>query len=350
MRCKFPNQTRDVTEQLFYKQILEHFPLYSVFWESYIGVRIKKSTGYLLPYAINHKFNNMKKAEEVSRIHELICMAHYSCFCQLAASHRLYSYLVDSIKIKDVRERHFIHWQLFESAFLHLGVAWQELILLWHSILMKLDSLDENIKISTPAYKVIWNRVPRELQVMIDQMWNEILAFRNDIAHFSRFASQKVAQKYLVPKSYPGKIVWSQQHIVRDWEETTIKLDRGITFCEDVFNETHKYLILELSKILKRHEVEIDYSSGQDDILCPKCSWWSIEIRQGQYNTQDYYSLIESSSGSIGSSTIRIADSSATEYIEYKNDSMESRLLSKNNNSTYKCMNKDCDNLFVLKS
>jgi hypothetical protein len=61
---------------------------------------------------------------------------------------------------------------------------------------------------------------------------------------------------------------------IRDWEDTSVKLNHSIAKCEDTFNSLHSHLIHNLSQLLSTQGITIDYSTGENDRFCKKCNWW----------------------------------------------------------------------------
>lgn len=336
MKCIFPHQTRDSVERLWSEQILKHFPRYGEFWQEFIGVRIDPKGGYLQSYELDLSKIAAPKRDEVKRINELLCMTHYSCFCHLAGAHQVHSELIDALRNPDPEARHFKHWQAFEAGYLHLGAAWQEMKALWECVLAKLTNLNESREESGAIWRFFSGHGYAITKGNIDKMQKEVIDFRNDVAHYARSATQLTGGKYTVPKDNPGPTVWSQQLIIKDWEDTATKLEKAILMCEEVFNETHSHLSSYLNTVLKNHSISVDHSSGHVDVTCQLCGWWSAPIA-ADGSTLDSRNM--PASGSAGSSVLNVAvsDPAASGLVP-----MTSPPTSISSNQIYRCTNRKC--------
>ena len=315
VKCKFPYQTRDAIERLYYKEVLTDFPLYKDFWEEFIGVRVEPSGVALRPYKLNLPAGLEPQRSLIEEIYEHICMIHYGCFCHLAsAMHELES-VINSKSEQDPQQRHFKHWQAFEASYLHLGAAWQEIKLLWEYIcikLMKLRLVSSKSTMHDDA-NIIWDYFEGLQTSTIHQKLNdmdaEIIEFRNDIAHFARRVNRLNGNGFEIPKVFQKNVSWTIQSGSLNWITTEDKLESDIHTCEQIFDLTHKHLIAELHSTLNHHQITIDYGSGKIDKVCPKCYWWMEQMSNftqlGSSSVPSMPQTVASGSlVSVGSSTI----------------------------------------------
>jgi hypothetical protein len=326
LRCAFPNQTRDSVEILFHDKILIDFPSYGTFWEEFIGIRL--DSGLLKPYTLNLTHLTSSKHNVAMILHERISMAHYSIFCQLASAHRLLEELCNCKTIQNEKELHFKHWQILECAYLCIGTAWQEVIILWDFIFDNFKRLEEekdkNRKI--PSIKIYFNP-PKAASphpavwIQLQNMQKNIINFRNEIAHVSRSFSKRSGKEFKIPTNFQSGQTWNQQQLTAtSWILTSTKLENDLIEIEKTFEATHLILINEFKKILKSKNISIDYSTGQQDVLCSNCHWWT-DLDESPYtmssgsipSTPDASSAFTTSlSVSIGSNTMEHYDTLAS--------------------------------------
>lgn len=348
-KCKFPNQTRDAIEILYWESILGNFPTYRDFWEKFIGVRVERIESRLRPYKLILPIALNSKRDLIDDLHEKICMIHYACFCQLASARFELQQLIDSSQILDPHERHFKHWQAFEAGYLHLGAAWQEIKLLWKYICEHFKNLDSSSTKNYPIREYFKNIDP-SLHTNLAKMQSEIISFRNDIAHFARRVNRPIGNSYEVPLDFAQNASWTKQITTSNWIKTEKKLEEDIVTCEKTFDATHRFLIREFKNALTLHNIRIDYKSGQVDEACPRCKWWMETILKDESgSTKGNQPQADSSSSerywvrfSHGSSTATIGSSSVaptTFEQAYKNDGSSFLMSPK---AVKRCRNPKC--------
>jgi hypothetical protein len=296
-KCNFPQQTRDSIEILYHDKVLKHFPLYKKFWETFIGVRVEVAGVKLRPYRLNVPTALKPQENDLNDLHEKICMIHYASFCHLASALSELEELTNSEKIDEPQLRLFKHWQAFEAAYLHLGAAWQEIKILWEYIDIKFRTLS----MRTSGNRAIWNFFDSNnvTKTKLEDMQKGIIEFRNSIAHFARVVHRNKDRGYEIPTNVGTNLSWTTASNATNWIRTNDKLSKDIVTIEECFDLTHKDLIIEFEKILTTHGIKVDYSSGQQDILCQDCGWWTAE--KISVNSSTGYVNVSFDSSSSGS-------------------------------------------------
>jgi hypothetical protein len=283
-----------VIEKYHHDTINKNFPNYKKFWEKFIGVRSVTSNNALFPYDLISKKPSDPNILAFQKIHEKICMSHYSVFCNLVAAHYNSDELIN-LNYHDEKTLHLKHWHLFESAYLHLGAAWQEIMLVWDLVLEELDLFPKPLPLNRSANCLInfLQKKDKSLEMTRINTIKPIIDFRNTVAHYFRAPSflDSANKSFSIPENFDKNFVWSDlSGYTGIFINTFDKIKNDIDTIETFINTSHNLLITEFDRVLLKHYLEIDYSTGLDDVFCNSCNWYKIEISS---------SILSPASGSI---------------------------------------------------
>lgn len=261
MTNAFIQQTRDIIEQLYGSEITKLFPNYSVFWEKFIGdpkKDIPVAYGLIFPSDIA-----AERHEEVEKIYDEICMAHYSLFCHLAGTHFQSENMKGILKLDDFKRKYFEHWETFEVCYIHLGSAFYQMYHLWGLIFLlrnevtidKRGRFQPSIKTKLKDY--LKNLSQDSLCEKIDKLDEEIKNLRDNIVHFSRVASEVHFGEFYIPKMIEPE-AWKKQHEKEEWLETSRKIRKDLEETEKLINSIHDFLIREYGDFLTTNKIKIN--------------------------------------------------------------------------------------------
>ncbi len=338
--CKFPFQTRDLIEKYHHKEILINFPQYAEFWSKFIGVKEANINNILSSYDLISVGSVSPNLPSFQKIHQEICMSHYSVFCNLATAHFNLTEL-SNLDSSDRDTYYFAHWRLFESAYMHLGAAWQEIKRIWDLLLVEFDQYPTPLppkKSANEIFKIInKSSLKKRYNIHVEPIIN----FRDIIAHYFRVPSHydEVQGKTFVPEKVNKQLLWSDlRSFSGSMIETGKKLKNDITTFESFINSTHVLLIGEFERVLKKHSLMIDYSSGKSDVVCIYCKWYKEEIKiPSKTDTDISSSALTRAATPVSGNVAPIASTTTipktTEY-----SSTESCFVPK----IFKCRNPEC--------
>lgn len=253
---KFPDDTKDIIEQLYASKILENFPLYGKFWEEFIGVRQRKGSGRLLPYGLKFDSSYDKnERERIEQIYEEITMTHYSLFLALAGAHFQVDEMQKILKWEDYKRRYFSYWEAFEVCYIHLGSTIYQVENLWKLYFRLCGSKVKKIKPKLEKYfeqqgkKHLW----KDMKKTVDK----VKVLRNNIVHFVRCFNWPIQEGFLIPYRIAKNSSWTNQQKIKEKILSHIKAKDDLMDVERMFNEVHEILIKNLLQIFKQNKIQI---------------------------------------------------------------------------------------------
>lgn len=247
---RFPEDTKDRIEQHFAPIILKFFPYYGEFWSKFIGVRNGESER-LLPYKIQFPtFVSQQEKDLFKVIHERICMAHYSQFCQLAGAHFQYNEALKALKIVDSNIGYFCFWEAFENFYMHIGNARNEM----HHILVCLWEIKPNLPKTKEGKadltKYLANNGRNDLINKIKNFNDDVIKIRNNIVHYARGANILLNGKFYLPLPIEKDPLWSKQLSTDEIQEATLKMQKDLETVESIINEAQQLFGIELENYI----------------------------------------------------------------------------------------------------
>lgn len=259
MKKKFPNDTKDIIEQLYASKILENFPLYGKFWEELIGVRQRKCSGHLLPYGLKFTSLHSKgKREEIKRIYEEITMAHYSLFLALAGTHFQIDEMQKILRWKDYKRRYFNYWEAFEVCYIHLGSTLYQAYHLWALYFKLCNDWDERRDKSRPKVKEYLAKIRKKcLLGKIKKVEDEVKVLRDNIVHFARHFNWPIQEGFLIPYVLKSNVSWTKQRKVKGKILSHIRAKNNLITLEKTLNELHEILLTNLLDFFDQKKIQI---------------------------------------------------------------------------------------------
>lgn len=247
---RFPEDTKDRIEQLFAPIILKCFPYYGKFWSEFIGVRNGESER-LLPYKIQFPASILQQEKDLFKvIHEIICMAHYSQFCQLAGAHFQYNEALKALKIVDSDVGYFCFWEAFENFYMHIGNARNEVA----HILACLVKINPNLptKNGKPDLtKYLKNNGRNDLVNKFKKLNDDVIKIRNNIVHYARGANILLNGKFYLRLPIEKDPLWSKQLSTPDQiQEVTLKMKKDLKTVESIINEVQQFFGTDLGNYI----------------------------------------------------------------------------------------------------
>jgi len=266
MQKKFTVDTRDAIERLWGRRIVSKFPMYADFWESFIGYRRWNKQLPLKWYLYKYpsSITKVEKRKIKDKI-EQIFMSHYSIFLELAGANHHLKKMKQSLKVKNNKQKIFLHWEAFNCFFQHLQNIGYQVFRLWR-LLGELESGKAmNARNSLLIYL---GRVRKKyLYLQFDKFFNrdngQVSVIRNNIVHFSSrsFAWWEPGIGFTIPYKSKGNINWSwQQSRKPRVRQSTIKFSEGmLENIYNIVNSIHKEYINFYSDFLHRNKILIKY-------------------------------------------------------------------------------------------
>jgi len=186
---EFPRDTRENTENFYWKYVKPLFPAYKPFWEKFIGYRQGKDNT-LAWYGLKSRKRTGGVSKKAYEHYEEMCMCHYSIFCDIA---------IALMEMKDAKQpakclHSLLHWRHFENLYMRLICIYERFSRMW-----------------THASRLLGNKIPKIEQINDTAVQNiakkrriwfeEVSAVRNNFAHFARLGSVLFNDKFHVPRS-----------------------------------------------------------------------------------------------------------------------------------------------------
>jgi len=263
--------TKDIIEEKWAGVICSNFPAYADFWNKFIGVRKIKKSNRLIWYKYSYPpiWRKDQKATFRSHIEELF-MAHYSIFCNLAGAHYQLKQCNLSLGLS-FSEKHFRHWEAFESCYQHMGNVVNSVHLFWEKIFIiegKLTQRQKNQNLNKNKIKPLWKNLLRDERklYLYRKMMNmferkgQILVIRNNIVHYARvFAVYLGNQGYGLPYRLSRNIRWSQKKIYKTGILAHKKAEKHLTELEILLNDLQKIAIKKFDNYLINEGVSVKY-------------------------------------------------------------------------------------------
>lgn len=260
----FITSTRDAVEQLYGRKLLRTFPRYGEFWGRFIGVKVGKD-GSLNPYGLRFpKGFPQSDKRNIKRIYLELVMAHYSLFCDLAGAHYQLEQLTTSLQLDDAKKKHFHHWEAFESCYMHLGNAMNQIYHLWGLVFLLqrtqgvIVTKDKKMRgIRKALRKYLRGKRKGYLVKDLERLENSMSRIYNNIKHFSRMGSLRYDGKFLIPVRIRRNILWGEQLKVKHYKETSAKARQDLETLQILANQLHDFLINDFSNCLANRNIRI---------------------------------------------------------------------------------------------
>jgi hypothetical protein len=237
---KFPDESLDSIEKMFAEKVLKVFPYYGEFWKELIGVR-SGSNNRLTPYGLI--IPPEIQGEEKKRIltcYEMICITHYSLFCQVAGAHHELELAESALKTTDDK-RHFLFWEACDSFYEHLKNTLHMLYALYRAVYclsgikIKENKTRETFKNEKKIDKSVIDRISK-LEGQLD-------AIRNTVVHFGRLGAYEEKGKYYFPLPLKKDVLWSElESSPPERQEINKFMNSNLIEVEEILNYLDEYL------------------------------------------------------------------------------------------------------------
>jgi hypothetical protein len=251
---RFPEDTKDSVERLYAEAILASFPNYGRFWESFVGQHIDDTTGALGAYPIIlSEHIPERERSNLLRQYELLRMQNYSIFVHLAGAHYQAEQLQASLTLEDSNRRHFIHWEAFDVALMHLGTG---LALAKAMINCAYQLIGSYYLLHRLMHHRHWKGLGRAIRRP-----------RNDEVHYSRRLhrsnTETGAFEVLKDRYYERRQAWSQDlRLIEDdnkWIAAGDKLKTDIMGTEEMFDDVWGIMIEDLTNHMQKTNTQLLY-------------------------------------------------------------------------------------------
>jgi len=186
---------------------------------------------------------------------ETIFQVNYTIFTNLAGTHFQLDNLKESLKLEmNVPRRHFLHWEAFENAYIHLGNIKYQLKTIW-DILNKLIPTLQREKITD--FLDGTDKAEYEKLFSEKDDSNSILNWRNNFCHFSRNASTLRNGFYYVPVNLERNVIWCKQLESDTEDRTDVKLEEDLNKVELLLNKVEGVFYKVFKKYIEYNKIEI---------------------------------------------------------------------------------------------
>jgi hypothetical protein len=292
--------TVDPTELLWQQHILPRYPAYATLWSEFIGTRLNKEKGQLLPYRMRFQPSDRQpltfsEDDEKYFRWQGVCMGHYQTFTALAGAFYHESQLQTSWTVfnggasdAQTRLKHFFLFrEEFDCVYIRLQSAVEFAENFGKAALRWMKTLRGSGATSILDYARRAGNQGKCLDMLLEELKRRVTDARGFTAHIGRLPTSAHAAGYLVPVMLldpldPGGRAFKEGIDMldeadkeRNWELMHVRAPKDIELaCE--FAELIDGLVLpELRRLVKEGYVEIDYDSGQTkqeiaDMLLPE--------------------------------------------------------------------------------
>ncbi len=160
-------------------------------------------------------------------------------------------------------ERHFLHWETFESAYIHLGNIRYLLDRIW-GLFRRLDPTLKRREI----FDYLLDAEKQEFKSLylsekdVNGKDCSILNLRNNFVHSSRIASINIKDFYYVPINLEKNVIWRTQLDCTTYDRTDIKLGEDIKRVELLLNKVEQIFSVLLKQYLDKNGIRVIKNGG----------------------------------------------------------------------------------------
>jgi len=257
---EFLKDTKESIEQLYGSVICQKFPMYSTFWNKFIGGKaingIPCSYGLVIP-------NSLKSKVQIDETYTEISHTHYTLFCHLAGAHFQLENLKSSLKITDDRKRYFEHWEYFDVFYMHLGIVMYQIYHLWGLVFLLEGVIvrDENgdFRDSRKSLKKFLREENKKLLDELESIDDEVKILRDNITHYMRTAFYPTRSGYAIPCKITKNMNWKECYKKPPYIETHFKTKSDLMHIESFLDKLHALLFKKFEDYLFKNKIKVDY-------------------------------------------------------------------------------------------
>lgn len=274
-QLRFPADTADEIEKLWWPVIGSSFPYYGTFWETFIGLRDRtkpfRPYGLVIPPQLP-----VADATSIQKAYTEVAEAHYSEFCELAGAHYQLEEADNSYAIAGP-ERLFHFLEAFNGFYDHLGTARNMGFRLWDEVraIARITAPRASLakspgkmaarkkggsKIRTAIEAELARRSMKTALADLKVIEDQAIPTRDHHIHDygAYFLPAGGRLRYILPpeevRDYKGRTGWD----VTD-EETVFRMRRHLDTIERYLNESERALAHEYSTALASAGINVDY-------------------------------------------------------------------------------------------
>lgn len=252
---EFKERTLDAIEKLYADVICVNFPNYAVFWDSFVGGKYDKDAGMIIHHNLEFPRSFRGNTDKCRKQIETIFQVNYTMFTNLAGAHFQLNNLKESLKLEmGDPQRHFLHWEAFETAYIHLGNIKYQLKTIWDYLSKLIPTLQRKkmTDFLNGTDKGEYKRLFSE-----EGNPNSILNWRNNFCHFSRNASTLRDGFYYVPVNLERNVIWCEQLESDTEDRTDVKLEEDLHRVELLLNKIEGVFCKVFKKYTEDNKIEI---------------------------------------------------------------------------------------------
>jgi hypothetical protein len=258
----FIRKTLDPIEKLYAKEICGKVTNYIKFWDYFVGGRLDREQGMIVHHKLvfpgSYPYREKTDRDRIFKIF----MNNFKILTNLAGSHYHLENLKKALNLKTGnKKRHFLHWESFEVAYIHLGNIEYNMDNIWN-LLKKLDRPLGRLFEKQDIRSYLTNNRKTITLNQFNRLYHKdtgcITVYRDNFVHFSINKNLLMPDGYYyVPENLKKNLTWLNHPQFDRLVPTDVKLGGDLIEAEILFNRIEGVFYNILKNYVRNYHIKI---------------------------------------------------------------------------------------------